>query len=189
MKKYINLLTKKKDYQKKEKIFFLLRKISIFFSFLVLVLLLATFLFEQKLKNQYQQLLSKKETLLTQLLSKKELEKKVVYLNNKGAIFDKILTQDVNFLPYYKILVDYFPISSDSATIESVTFNNKKETELVLNFFNYQDLYDSLSHLEDEKFLSLFEELYLDWLNLTEEKTRNYQLTLKGKFKPIKDVN
>jgi hypothetical protein len=189
MTKDINLLTKKKDYENKEKVFRFFRKISIISGFLIVALLLIIFLFQQKIKTQYQELLSKKEQKLNQLLQKKEIEKKMLYINEKSISFKKNLQEDVSFLPYYHILLGHFPISSESANIKLIVYNNKRDVELLLNFYNYQDLYQSLGRLEEEKFLNLFDHLSLNSFSLSEEKMKSYQLTLKGKFKPIENAN
>lgn len=189
MKKHINLLTKKKDYQTKERFFYLLRKVAIISGFLIVVFLSIIFLFQQKIKGQYQRLLSKKQEKLKQLLAKKEREKKLVYINEKSLAFKRFLQEDMNFLPYYNALLNHFPISSESAKIKYINFNNQREVKLLISFYNYQDLYQSLGRLEDDKFLSLFDYLTLNSFSLSEEKMKTYQLTLKGKFNPIKNAN
>lgn len=189
MKKYINLLTTKKDYKEKEQFFLILRKISFVLIFFTFILLITILLFQQKINSQYQKLLLEKENYLQQLLSKKEIEKKVIYINEKGVTFNKILKEDVDFLPYYQTLIDYFPASSQSATIKSISFNNKKEVKIVVNFINEQELYQFLDHLEEDKFLNLFSNLFLNSFNLSEKEKKFYQLILEGQFKPLKNVN
>jgi predicted RND superfamily exporter protein len=185
MKKHINLLIQRKDYKKKERFFYWFRKVTFALGFITILILLAILINNQKVKNQYASLLSKKEAILQELSRKKEIEKQVVYVNEKSNFLDKVLNEDVNFLPYYRALKAYLPISTSSADIGSIKYDKAKRVEFLLNFSNYNDLYDSLSNFESEEFLKLFEELTLNSVNLSETKAKNYQLSLKGKFKDI----
>lgn len=185
MSKQINLLSQKKDYQKKEKFFSLFRKITLLLGIFTMLSLFTIFFIHKKIKTQYQTSLSKKENGLNQLILKKDIEKQVVYFNEKSSFFNKILKEDVNFLPYYRILKTYLPVSTESADISSIKYDNRKTVEFALTFSNYEDLYNSISAFEDEKFLNLFDELTLNSINLSEIKTKNYQLSLKGKFKAL----
>ncbi len=185
MKKYINLLSKKKDYQKKEKFFNLFRKITTLLGIVTIFILLSLFVVYQKIKSQHQSLLSKKEDYLNQLILKKDVEKQIIYFNEKSSLFNNILKKDVNFLPYYRILKTYLPVSTESADISSIKYDNQKIVEFALSFSNYEDLYNSLSNLENEEFLNIFDDLTLQSINLSETKIKNYQLSLKGKFKTL----
>jgi len=185
MKKQINLLLQQKDYKKKEKFFSIFRKITVLLGIATVLCLFTIFYIDKKTKTQYQILLSKKEDYLKQLILKKNVERQTVYFNEKSNLFNKILKEDINFLPYYRILKTYLPVSTQSADINSVKYDNKKTVEFALSFSNYEDLYNSISAFENEKFLAFFDELTLNSINLAETKTKNYQLSLKGKFKTL----
>jgi len=185
MKRYINLLTQRKDYQKKEKFFSRFRRMTTLLGVVTILFLIIVFAIEEKIKKEYQTLLAKKQDFLNQLISKKDVEKQIIYFNEKSNFFNKVLKEDINFLPYYRVLKTYLPVSTQSADISMIKYNNTKKVEFVLTFSNYQDLYNSLSNLENEKFLNLFDELTLNSINLSETKIRNYQLSFRGRFKPL----
>lgn len=185
MKKYINLLSQKKDYQKKEKFFRLFRGTTTLLGIITILFLLTIFFIDEKIKKEHQTLLSKKKDFLNQLILKKDVEKQIIYFNEKSNFFNKILKEDINFLPYYRVLKTYLPVSTQSADISLIKYNNTKKVEFALAFSNYQDLYNSLSNLENEKFLNLFDDLTLNSINLSETKIKNYQLSFKGRFKTL----
>lgn len=185
MKKHINLLKQKKDYLQKELLFKKFRYLVFGLSVLVILLLVIFFIFEINQNKRYLNLLNEKEMLLQSLLSKKEMEKNVLYFNQKIAAFAEIRQQDVNFFPYYQLLLTNFPFSTATATLTAFDLNNKREIKFTLNFSDFENFYQALEKLEDKKFLRLFERLTLQGISLKEGEAKNYQLTLTGKFIPF----
>jgi hypothetical protein len=185
MKKHINLLIQKNDYKKKETIFYRLRIITGVLAIISIISLFIIFFLQQQINSEYQKLLSKKEDYLRQITKKKEIEKQILYFNEKSNVFKQILKNDVNFLPYYRILRAYLLVSTESADINFIKYDNKKTVEFVLSFSNYIEMYNSLSNFEDKKFLTIFDNLILNSINFSEMKTKNYQLSLKGRLKQL----
>lgn len=130
--------------------------------------------------------LLEKEGYLNQLLARKDSEKKAVYFNDKSSNFLDFLKKDVNFLPYYKRLQEYLPVATSAARIESVTFNNTRDVQMIIAFSKYEDFYDFLSSVETESFLSIFESLTLKSFSINKLETENFKFTLTGRFKEIK---
>lgn len=187
MRKRINLLYKKKDYQNIERIFINLRKFTFALGAVSILLLLIIFVLKTGAKSKYEEKLSTKQQHLTQLLAKKDIETKAIYFNEKSTVLKSYLKDDINFLPYYQQLQTYLPVSTDYTSIELINFDNERNVEIVLSFPNYDDFYQHLSRFENEQFLGIFENLMIDSFTLSEEKSQSYQLKLIGKFKPLAD--
>lgn len=187
MRKRINLLYKKKDYQNIERIFINLRRFTFALGAVSVLLLLIIFVLKTGAKSKYEEKLSTKQQHLTQLLAKKDIETKAIYFNEKSTVLKSYLKDDINFLPYYQKLQTYLPVSTDYTSIELINFDNERNAEIVLSFSNYDDFYRHLSRFENEQFLGIFENLMIDSFTLSEEKSQSYQLKLIGKFKPLAD--
>lgn len=162
-----------------------LRKSTFFFGAVSILSLIITLAVTTNVRSRYINLLSQKESYLNTLLTAREAEKKLAFLTEKGSVFANFLKNDVNFLPYYRLLQSYLLASTSSANIDHINYDNQRNAEIVLIFSDYQNLYDSLQRLEDENFLNIFDNLTLDSFAISEGKTKNYQLTLKGRFKPL----
>lgn len=187
MKKRINLLYKKKDYQNIERIFINLRRLTFALGAVSVLLLLIIFVLKTGAKSKHEEKLSIKQQYFTQLLAKKDIETKAIYFNEKSTVLKSYLKDDINFLPYYQQLQTYLPVSTDYTSIELINFDNERNAEIVLSFSNYDDFYQHLSRFENEQFLGIFENLMIDSFTLSEEKSQSYQLKLIGKFKPLVD--
>jgi hypothetical protein len=187
MKKRLNLLIKGQSYKRLESFFLYFRLITTVAVALLFVVIIVFFFLSRQSQQANSRLLDQKAELLATLLTKKDLEQKALYLNTKGSQLSTYLKEDVNFLPYYKALQDYLPFSSQSATIDKVDYDNKRNVTIVLKFTDYDSFYNSLTLLQDQKFLSIFETLQLESFSISESKINNYTLTLSGKFKPINE--
>lgn len=186
MKKKANLLLRKKNYQQLEKFFAYFRVVTFFLVAALFISIISLFLLMNSIKTQRQKLTAAKELLLTSIISRKDIETKALYFNQKGVALNTYLKDDVNFLPYYNQLQTYLPISSQSASIESIDYDNKRNVSVVLKFTNYDDFYNSLSSLQNSRFLSIFDSLSLEAFSITEAKVNNYSLQLVGKLKELK---
>lgn len=199
MKKHINLflVLKAKNYQKREKIFKIIKTFAVVIGVFIILSLAAVFFIKRQVSAEYKSLLAKKEEYLKALSSKQDLEKKVAYFNQKSSAFTSILNQDVNFLPYYNFLLSHMPIaiSSDSAALNQINFDNQKNIKFSLNF---NDPYVFLNNFEDfqnENFLKIFDELTLSEFTISEgnkaketaseDKNANFSISFTGKLKPI----
>ncbi|HLL60383.1 MAG TPA: hypothetical protein VK338_01580 [Candidatus Nitrosocosmicus sp.] len=185
MKKRANLILKKKSYENLEKVFGYFRIFTFLFVFSIFVSIFTLFILKNKSNQEKQKLNTEKTILLESILARKEVEKNALLFNQRGITFNNFLKQDVNFLPYYKLLQKYLPLSSQAASIEKIDYDNKRNVTIVLRFNNYDNFYNSLSFLQDKEFLSIFDSLTLEAFSINEAKVNNYTLTLSGKFKQI----
>jgi hypothetical protein len=186
MKKHINLLLKRPGFKKVEVFFDYFKIITVFIGFCSLASAFVLLLLIGSVKAEYNGLLNQKTQYLQDISQKQDIEKKALYINQKSSAVNTILKNDLNFLPYYTLLQQYLPLDSNSASIESIEYNNKREVQIVLAFSDYTEFYNSLSNLQNEQFLSIFEVLKLQSFSITEEKNNIYRLSLAGKFKAIK---
>lgn len=183
MKKRLNLLIKGQSYKRLESLFLYFKLITCVAVFLVFVVIGVFFFITRSTQQKIDNLKTQQAMLLTELKSKADLQNKALYLNTKGATLNTYLGQDVNFLPYYQDLLKYLPFSSQSASIDKIDYDNKRNATIILKFNDYDNFYNSLELLQNQKFLSIFDSLKLDSFSINESKTNNYTLTLIGKFK------
>lgn len=197
MKKHINLLLvlKKKNYQKREKIFKIIKIFTVIIGVFTILSLAAVFFIKRQVLEEYKTLLDKKEEYLKLLSSKQDLDKKVVYFNEKSSAFANILNQDVNFLPYYDLLLSHIPISSDSASLSQINFDNQKNIKFSLNFTDTYVFLKNFENFKNENFLKIFNELTLSAFTISEgdktketvseNKSNKFSILFTGKLKPI----
>lgn len=188
MSQAINLLRKRQLYKHKEKIFAIFRLMTVVFGGFCVGALVMMFYLKTNAQLKNKALLGKKEQYLTELLTKKDVEKQVLYFNDKSIAFDKILKEDVNFLPYYRLLSSRLPTATGAATLSDVTYNNKGEVSFALTFPDYNSFYNVLNDFQNQSFLNIFEKLSLGSFKVGNESgTTEYKISLQGNLEPIKD--
>ena len=186
MKKRINLIVKQKKYQHLERIFQSLRAAVIFVFIVFFINSLVYFFILYNQKAKIKTLESQKKDLLTYILQNKEIEAKFVFFNNKEKSITTILKNDVNFYPYYNLLVESLKASSPPATLENVTIDKSKATEFTLSFPQYSSLLVFFKFIESDIFLKNFTELHLVSLSNKANKSGDISMNFKGKFIELK---
>ncbi len=186
MRKKINLLLTKKDYQKNEKHFGYFRTLTVIFGAISFVCLLIVFFNSNSLDTNISKLEIEKETYVKEMIKRTDQEAKINLFTDKNNYLKNVIQNDVNFVPYYDLIKKNLPISTDSARIEKIDFNNKKEIIMVLSFADYEAFYNFIGHLQDKSFLNIFKRLTLDSFTISEQSGNNYQLTFKGVLNPLK---
>lgn len=180
----VNLLTKRQTYKHKERLFQIYRTLTVLLGGLCVGALVVVFYLKTASQLTNRSLLSKKEEYLTELLTKKGIEKKVVYFNEKSIVFDRLLKSDVNFLAYYRLLQSRLPLATESAALADVSYHNNGDVAFTLNFGNYTSFYNTINDLEAENFLHIFEQLTLDSVPTFEKEGAGYKVSFTGKLKP-----
>jgi len=187
MKKRINLLTKKKDYIKRESFFKRVQKITYICGFIALSLTIIFYATNQRLQGEHKGLLFEKEQKITSLLVDKQGEKKISFINKKGDVLKKALEQDINFDTYYPylhayLLSEYNTESSNAATLEKIFIDNKQKLNLTFKLYNEESLYNLLYSTKQDPLLELFNELAIDKITSSGE---TYEVVLVGQLKKI----
>ncbi len=184
MKKHINLILKQKRYQELERIFGHLRSLVVVMIVVFFVLSIVYFFVLSQKKSELNALNSQKKQYLDYLLQNKEIEAKFVYFNSKEKNISTILQNDVNFYPYYNVLVESLKNSSPAATLETVLISKDRTTDFTLNFPEYNSLLSFFKFIESDIFLKNFSTLNLISLSTTnQDKVSNgIKMNFKGKF-------
>lgn len=188
MKKRINLLYSRKNYAQIRNLVKYFRLFTYFLGLVTIVALSSVFALKSLMKTKYDLAAGKKQELLKESIRNKDLEHDALFMNDKSIAFNEYLSQDVNFLPYYRILRNYLPVSTSSASINLIGYDNKRNTSFTIEFSAYEDFIGFIENVEDEKFLSIFEKLQLESFSISEKKAANYRLRLVGKFKPTDEI-
>jgi len=192
--KRINLFAKQKKYVQIEKYFTWFRFFSI--GLVAAFVLFSAYSFislssqQRKLKNLD---LARKQ-YLDFLIRNNEIEAKFIFYKNKNEEFNKIIANDVNFLPYYQVLNESLKFSTSAALLNSLTINKDRSAEFSILIENYDIAFEFIKYSETETFLKNFDALTLiefsSQLNTkaqTEDnnKKRLITLTFKGKFRKL----
>lgn len=191
MVKHINLLHKNREYEAQEKRFYYLRTLTLIACAVGFLLVSIMFIAKSREEKQYSQLLTTKEQYLHELLSIKEDQEKIAYVDSKADYLNKIVIKDANFAPYYNLLkqtlFDSIAVgSSDSAEVKRIHFDNKQSIELQINLYSDAALNAYLTTLESEQFLSQFQKFELIGFKIMNSGS-SYETIIKAIFKPIKN--
>ncbi|MBI3620196.1 hypothetical protein HY214_03590 [Candidatus Roizmanbacteria bacterium] len=186
MKHRINLIIKQKKYVYIERIF---RNIRVAILLLAVVLLIMNVAFLMALRNQndsIRALNEQKKEALEYLLTKKDVEAKFVFFNTKEKQISEILKNDVNFYPYYNLLVKSLDISSSAASLQTLTIDKYRKTKFSLKFNDYESFIAFFRVIEDDKLLQNFANLNLVSLNINGQNAGGYTMNFKGEFTQLK---
>ncbi|GAB4219120.1 MAG: hypothetical protein Fur009_3650 [Candidatus Microgenomates bacterium] len=192
MKKQINLLTNREDYQKYEELFLYFRKstyIFLIFFFIILIYFLITISNQNKKINL---LNLEKTSLLKTINLNAEKYAKLNYLNKKYIDLENFLKNDANSSFYYSILNNSLKDSSEAALIKNFVIDKDRKFEVTIAFNDFSSLRNFFQFIENEKFLKYFEKIFLKNFTIigtTLDKKENYELSFYGIFLPYKKFN
>lgn len=189
MKKHINLLHKNREYERIEQVFFRFRRITLFLGLVAFFLVLGLFFLQKQSESTYSQLLNTKGLYLKQQIQIKDMQQKVVYADDKTNFIKTVSKMDLNFAPYYALLKQSFfdnlvDSSSQSATIDTLHFDNKRDVQIKMTIQNEEALTLFLKTLESDQFLRLFQSVELTKLTGVGNGAR-YEATIHGVLKPV----
>lgn len=188
MKKSINLLIRRHSYEYREKVFSRMRIAIVAIGCLCVLSLVTIYSLKTNVNIQKQKLLSKKEEYLSELLTKKDIEKKVSLLDEKSATLVNILNNDVDFLEYYHFLQSHLPLSTGSAQLSQMQFDNKRKVSFTLNFSRFNDFYQTLQNFEKDQFLDNFDAVSLgSFVVSPEASNESFKIVFNGSLKNIKN--
>lgn len=188
MKKSINLLIRRYSYEYREKVFSRIRIAIVVIGFLCVLSLVMIYSLKTNVNIQKQKLLSKKEEYLSELLTKKDIEKKVSLLDEKSTTLVNILNNDVDFLEYYHFLQSHLPLSTGSAQLSQMQFDNKRKVSFTLNFSRFNDFYQTLQDFEKDQFLDNFDSVSLGSFVVSPEvSNESFKIVFNGSLKNIKN--
>lgn len=188
MKKSINLLILRHSYEYREKVFSRIRIAIVAIGSLCVLSLVTIYSLKTNVNIQKQKLLSKKEEYLSELLTKKDIEKKVSFLDEKSTTLVNILNNDVDFLEYYHFLQSHLPLSTGSAQLSKMQFDNKRKVSFTLNFSRFNDFYQTLQDFEKDQFLDNFDAVSLGSFVISPETSNeSFKIVFNGSLKNIKN--
>lgn len=191
MRKHINLLARGIDYTKKEVFFARFRKITLIFGLLFAVSITVLFILTEKSKSDYQNLLALKQEYISDSLGRKDRELKIAYINKKASFVKSAIENDMNMLPYFKIIeTNLFPTvdATAGASINAIAFNGARNIKLTLTAKSEAEFNSILRALEDAAFLDHFEQLTLEQTSISNTMQTNYQLIINGVFRKITET-
>lgn len=190
MKKHINLVIKQKKYQDLEKAFKKLKMVAIILVgiFIGLSILFLGFLYVKK--TELEKIQTEEQSLYDYINTNKEAEAKFSLFRGKEQQINTILKKDVNFYPYYNLLVESLSKSdnsgSNSATLDSLSINSERQAKFTVAFNTFDELISQFKYFESEAFLTNFTQLSVVNFNPVEQaKASTYRLNFEGTFKQI----
>ena len=159
--KRINLFVKQKKYLQVEKYFAWLRYGLIGLVVVFIIFNAVSFFFLLKQQQEIKTLNSTSKQYLDFLIKNNNVEAKFIFYKNKNNEFNKIIGNDVNFLPYYEVLNDSLKKSTSSALLSALTINKDRTTDFSVSVGNYDSALVFIKYAETESFLNSFESLSL----------------------------
>jgi hypothetical protein len=196
--KRINLFAKQKKYLKIEQYFSWFRTavIILVIGFLTFIGFILISLFQQQQKLKALDL--QRKQYLAFLTRNNQVEAKFIFYKNKNTEFNNIMTNDVNFLPYYRVLNESLKFSTSAALLNTLTINKDRNTDFSILVEDYDTAFQFIKYAETDHFLKNFEALTLvefsSQLNtktlLTttlDNQTRLITLSFKGKFRKLNE--
>mgnify|MGYP001108509638 CR=1 FL=1 len=183
-KKRINLLQSRYDYQKFAKIFYYIRLLTFFLIFLFFLIFVSINFTMLNYKKEIDNLSSQKAALLQQANNFIDDEAKINYFQNKYQSFSQFLNEDAKFLPYYSLLVNSLKSATPEPELISFKIDKERNTEFVLSFSTFEQMTKFFTFIENEAFLTKFENIVLNNFSTNQSKS---QLTFKGKFVSLKN--
>ena len=195
MKRRINLLNKKKHFNRLFLLSERIKKWGTIFGVVLFAFFLVIIVKSLLIKQEEQQLLKKKELYLSFLSEEKDIEANTRFFKGKLTQLQTFEKDDAHFVPYYTLLVNTIDSSSQSASLYTVDIDKNRSTTFIVKFLNYEGMINFLKYIESSDFLMNFDALSMASLNLTRSKSssfkektasKSYQLQFEGKFKQIK---
>jgi len=186
MTRRINLLSKQEKYLKLEGLFSKLRFVILIMGVIVFIVDIVFFAILIGQKNNLDNRLNEKKSLLQFLVTNKEAEARFIYLRNKEQQISTDLKNDVNFYPYYNLLNNSLKSSSPVASLDSVTIDKTKGVDFSVGFTDFNSLSSFFKFAESDDFLKNFTSLNLEGFNTVSQAQKGYSLNFKGKFIEIK---
>ncbi|PIV09729.1 hypothetical protein COS31_05565 [Candidatus Roizmanbacteria bacterium CG02_land_8_20_14_3_00_36_15] len=189
MKKGINLITRHKKYLHYEGFFLKLRIGLIIVAVVFFIVFSGFFYFLLHKNNQYNQLILEKKKYLEYLDAHKEVEAEFAYFRNKQNQLVSILGQDVQFLPYYNLVVESLKTASPEPKLESIIISKDRTINFTLRFENSGSIINFLRFAESDNFLKSFSQLVISSFNIEEKKdNKKYQLNFSGTLIPFNET-
>lgn len=194
MKKKINLLTKQKKYQTYETIFKAVKITCVLTIILFVTSYTVYYIILSSQKKELNLYLTQKKNALEYITQNKEVEAKFVYFSSKLQQISQILTEDVNFHPYYTVLTESLKSASPEGQLEKVSIDRNRTVDFSVNLADTPSLLSFLRFIESENFLENFDQLSLTNFTLYSgggfslQGGAGYKLFLKGVFKKLDET-
>jgi len=186
-KKRINLLFQKRDYHKIELFFHFLRVAVYVIGFLLIIAIMIAFQMSRKQNKELSHLLQEQRDTQAMINKNKEIKEKLLLLSVKNAQLKKFMKNDVNFLPYYKVLRKTVSLSTSAAALDNVTIDKDRNVNFDVFFPGYDSFINFFSFAESNSFLGNFRRLTLNSFTANEKNTHKYKLSFSGTFKNLDD--
>lgn len=188
MKKNINLLYKKSNYRRAERMFLFLRRATYILAGGVLLSVLALFMLTTRQNTQYEALLKAKQKLVEDLISKQEIETKLAYISGKMSLIKSLEAKNPNYLKYYHIIEAALPTGSESVKINSFVIDESRTMSATILFLTKADLYTFMDTIERAEFADKFQSLSVDGASISDAQFTQLggvTIMLTGTFKKI----
>lgn len=184
----INLLKNTSEYIGINKFFKVITYISYVTVCIFLLCFVTSFIILGQRKADLSVLDNKKSALLLILKNNVNVEAELTNLAVKNETLNKYLKEDVEFLPYYNILIQAVNQNETKATIEDASIDKDKNFSFSVRFNNFDQFISFFSYVEKDIFLQNFDKISITNLYLTEKKdNKQYILEFNGKFSQIKN--
>lgn len=157
----INLLVKKNNYYRIERIFQQGRRLTVVLGFFAVLLLTLILFLQQGVKRNIDTFASERTNLQKEINSKQEAESKIRLLNSKLLAMDGVMSTAPDYGTYYDRLVRFLPSKPEDGTLTKMNFSSPNLVVVELEFPDILALTKFLGTIESKDFLSQFDSIRL----------------------------
>lgn len=179
----INLLQQEKNYKKIEKILHSIRIAIMVFGIATLITLFVILFLKRNITESLDAKNQRKAELLTGLNRIQDIEAKILLLNQKSILLERVLSTEPPYLQYYQTLTKHLPQASASGKMLGITIDKELTAKVQLEFPDIISLSSFLSHLETQQFKDDFATAQVSGVEYTEASPDKLKLNLDVKFK------
>ena len=153
----INLLVKKNNYYRIERLFQQARHLTVFLGIVAVLLLLLIFVLQNDKKHQIEVVAAEKIQLEKELVSYKETEMKIKLLNSKVNALNNLKHEAPRYNTYFNQLEKYLPKDPAEGTLKRLSFNSPNIATIEVTFPDILSYTKFLGVTESKEFLDEFE--------------------------------
>lgn len=184
MNKRINLFKKADTYLKLDQTLKKVNRYSIFFSVILLSVLLGLFGASYYFNTRRVMLTEEKERL-TQQLSQSTTQFKLNYISNKTQQVKLFMDNDVHFISYHDLIKNML-IENGVQDFTSMEIDSSRNVILIFDVTAFEDLRKAISFIESPQFLDAFSSLKIGAITYSNDNDRSeMSLRVQGVLKNV----
>lgn len=187
MKRRLNLFTQRSSSRQIVSYYGLIRKVLLIVSFVGFIVLVAVGFGYYYLTLEKSKIDSSVASYNRYVLLNESFSKRIQQFVFKYNTLQSYLKEDAKSYAYYSKTLEIFNQTAASESLTNFAVNNLRETEITINFSDYNEALSFIEELETALFSDNFETISIAGFSVVQENQEGYQLTLDGVYKPLEE--